>query len=260
MKDVQFVSLLISLYLASIQTVRAEVNNKFTLETGLEYYSGKYGTNQATDILYVPVTGKVQGKDWTLKLTIPYLEITGANTVVDRLGQTVAVASNNRSVRSGMGDWIVAATRNVYNGGSGGFAVNLTGRAKFATADSAKGLGTGANDYALETTVFKPYESLTTFGTLGYKNYGSPATYKLNDVFYGSLGGSYKFDQYTNGGAMLIASQRVMASRSNRAEVLLFVSHSLAKQWKTQGYVLKGFTNSVPDVGGGVLVDYVFLK
>ena len=258
MKDVLFFSLIISLFLASTQAAHAEVSTKFTLETGLEYYTGNYGGSQPTDILYLPVTGKVQRKEWTLKLTIPYLEITGANRVVDGLGQTIATASNNRTVRSGMGDWIVAATRNVYNGGAQGFLLNLTGKSKLATADSAKGLGTGVNDYALESTLFKPADILTPFGTLGYKRYGSPATYRLNNVFYGSLGASYKFSQDTNAGAMFIAGQRVMANKSNRAEVLFFVSHMLGRQWKTQGYVLKGFTDSVPNWGGGVLVDYIF--
>ena len=29
-------------------------------------------------------------------------------------------------------------------------------------------------------------------------------------------------------------------------KTLFFVSHKLEKNWKAQGYVLKGFTNSVP--------------
>jgi hypothetical protein len=157
-----------------------------------------------------------------------------------------------------MGDLLVAASRNVFNGGTGGSLIQLTGKAKFATANSSKSLGTGKNDYAVESTLFKPFESLAAFGTLGYKNYGSPAAYKLNDVFYGSLGGNYKFNRDTNGGAMLFASQKVMANKSHRTEALIFVSRTLGRQWKTRGYLLKGFTNSVPNWGGGVLVDYLF--
>ena len=257
MKDAISVSLISILFLASIHVVHAEVNTKITLETGVEYYTGKYASDHSTDILYIPVTGKIKGKEWTLKMTIPYLEITGASNVVNGLGQTTETVTHSHIVRSGMGDWVLSATRNIFNGGSGSFVVNLTGKVKLATADSSKGLGTGENDYAVESSLFKPSGSFTSFGTLGYKTYGSPAAYKLNNVFYGSLGGSYRFNPETSGGAMLIAGQKIMANRSNRAEVLLFASHILGKQWKAQGYLLKGFTNSVPNWGGGVLVEYI---
>ena len=252
------VSLIAVFCLASIQGVYADANTKMSLETGLEYYTGKFGTDHPTDILYVPVTGKIHSKEWTLKMTIPYIEITGANNVVGRLGQTVGTATHTHIVRAGMGDWVVSATRNIFNNGYNGFALNLTGKVKIAMADSAKGLGSGKNDYALETTLFRPSRRFTTFGTLGYKNYGSPEAYTLNNVFYGSLGGSYRFNRTTSGGAMLVAGERIMANRSNRAEAIFFFSHKLGKQWKTQGYMLKGFTDSVPNWGGGILIDYMF--
>jgi hypothetical protein len=223
----------------------------------LEYYTGKYGTNHSTDIFYIPVTCKVQNRDWTVKMTVPYLEITGANNVVDRLGLTTGIATHSHTVRAGMGDLLVSASHNALDGGANEISVRLTGKVKFATADSSKGLSTGKNDYAFESTVFKPSDTVTTFGTLGYKKYGTPATYKLNDVFYGSLGGSYKFSPDTSGGAMFYAGQRVMDNRANRSEVLIFVNHTLGRKWKTQGYLLKGFTQSVPNWGGGVMVDYV---
>ena len=258
MKGSQLFCLICLSFVTTARTAQADVVTRYTLETGMEYYSGNYGTSQHTDIVYIPVTGKVQGNNWSAKWTIPYIKITGTNSVVNQLGQTATGASGNPSVRSGMGDWLLAATRNVHNGGTNGFVVNLTGKVKLATADTAKGLGTGVNDYAIESTLFKPSPDITHFATLGYKIYGSSATYPLHNTIYGSLGSSYKFAQGTNAGAMLIASQKVMENKSNRAEILLFVSHTLGKQWKTQGYVLKGFTNSVPDWGGGILVDYQF--
>lgn len=252
-------AILIAMFLhITIQSVHAETNTRLTLETGLEYYTGKYGSNHSTDIMSIPVTCKVQNRDWTLKMTIPYLEITGANNVVDRLGQTTGIATHSHTVRSGMGDLLVAASHNVLNGGANGFSVKLTGKIKFATADSSKGLSTGKNDYAFESTIFKPTDGITTFGILGYKKYGSPATYKLNDVFYGSLGGSFRFSPVTSGGAMLFAGQKIMDNRANRAEMILFINHTFGRQWKTQGYLLKGFTQSVPNWGGGVLIDYIF--
>ena len=246
-----------SFALFPIHAAHAEADGKFSLETGMDYNTGKYGGSQSTDILYIPFTGKYQGKEWTLKMTVPYLRITGPSNVVNGVGQTVATATTTRSTRSGLGDVIVAATHNVYNGGAKGVMVNLTGKVKFGTADRAKGLGTGKNDYALESTIYQAFGDLTAFGTLGYKVYGSPATYQLRNIFYGSFGGSYKYDPVTNAGAMLILGQKVTATGSSRAEALLFANRKLDKNWKLQGYALKGFTNSVPSWGCGASVDYL---
>jgi hypothetical protein len=250
-------SFVASFALIPMHAARAEADGKFSLETGMDYNTGKYGGSQATDILYVPFTGKYQGKEWTLKVTVPYLRITGPSSVVNGVGQTVTYANAPRTSRSGLGDVVVAATHNVYNGGAKGIMVNLSGKVKFGTANSNKGLGTGKNDYALESSIFRAFGDLTAFGTLGYKVYGSPAAYQLRNIFYGSFGGSYKYDQATNAGAMLILGQKVTAIGSPRTEALLFVNHKLEKNWKIQGYVLKGFTNSVPSWGCGASVDYL---
>jgi hypothetical protein len=250
-------SLVTSFALFPIQAAHADGNGKFSLETGMDYNTGKYGGTLATDILYVPFTGKYQSREWTLKVTVPYLRITGPSNVVNGVGQTVATSTTTRTSRSGLGDVIVGATHNVYSGGAKGVMVNLTGKVKFGTADSSKGLGTGKNDYSLESSIYQAFGDLTAFGTLGYKVYGSPATYRLRNIFYGSFGGSFKYDQATNAGAMIILGQKVTATSSSRTEALLFVSHKLEKDWKLQGYALKGFTNSVPSWGCGASVDYL---
>jgi hypothetical protein len=251
-------SLVTSFALIPMHAAHAEADGKFSLETGMDYNTGKYGGSQSTDIFYVPFTGKYQGKEWTLKVTVPYLRITGPSSVVNGVGQTVTYANAPRTSRSGLGDVVVAATHNIYNGGAKGIVVNLTGKVKFGTANSNKGLGTGKNDYALESSIYQAFGDLTAFGTLGYKVYGSPATYQLRNIFFGSFGGSYKYDQATNAGAMLILGQKVTALGSPRTEALLFVNRKLEKNWKMQGYVLKGFTNSVPSWGGGASIDYLF--
>lgn len=259
MKRARIVARYIALLsVVSMQSVHGEVNDKFTFETGMEYFSGNYGTAQHTDVLYVPVTGKYRSKDWSLKMTIPYLEITGTSSVVNGIGQTVVPATNTDRFRSGMGDLSLSVSRNVHNGGPGGLMISLAGKVKVATASVDKGLSTGKDDYAIEATLFKVSERLSPFGTVGYKIYGSPAAYTLNNVFYGSLGASYKLNQESSVGAMLIEGQKVMAKRSARSELIFFGSRTFDKNWKIQGYLLKGLTSSVPDWGGGVLIDYVF--
>ncbi len=241
---------------APFQEASAEDIGKFSLETGMDYNTGTYGGAQSTSIKYVPVTFKYQRKLWSLKLTVPYLQISGPYNVINGLGPT-GTASTITSTRSGLGDVVATATRNIFYSDSSRSIVNMTGKVKFGTASSEKGMGTGKNDYAIQFEVYQLTGSMTSFGTLGYKVYGKPTGYTLNNVYYGSLGGSYKFNQDTNGGLLLSLAQQSTATGSSRKEVILFVSQKLGKYLKVQGYLLKGFTRSVPDRGIGASV--VFL-
>jgi hypothetical protein len=251
------VSLITSLALTSVQAACAGEGESFTLETGVHSSTGKYGGTQSTDILYIPVTGKYRSGRWTTKVTVPYLQITGPANVINGVGQTNAAAGTTRTSRSGMGDIVASVSNMVYYDASSGLFANLTGKIKFGTASSAQGLGTGKNDYAVQTELYRVNENLTTFGTLGYQIYGRPAGYRLNNAFYGSLGASYKLDQETSGGILLNLGQKITTAGSSRAEALLFASRKFDKAWKMQGYVLRGFTRSVPDWGAGVTVSYM---
>lgn len=240
------------------QSAYAEGAGKFSLTTGLDYSSGTYGGSQSTDIVYIPVTAKYREGGWRLKLTVPYLQIAGPGNVVKGVGVTRTAAATTRTTQSGLGDVVVAATHAVYSDAASGLMVNLTGKIKFGTASSAKGLGTGKNDYAVQSGLYKTTGQLTTFGTLGYKVYGKPAGYRLNNVFYGSLGGSYRFSAETNAGMMLNLRQRTTAAGSPLREAFLFISQKMNDRWKSQGYLLKGFTNSSPGWGVGASATYLF--
>lgn len=235
---------------------QADSGGTFSLETGIHHNTGKYGGTQSTDILYIPVTAKYRSGLWTLRLTVPYLQITGPANVINGVGATGPAAAS--TTRSGLGDIIAGATRNVYYNPATGFVVNMTGKIKFGTADSAKALGTGQNDYSFQVEPFQISGNFTTFATLGYKIYGSTPTYTLNNVFYGSLGGSYKFSEEANGGMMLSYSQKTTVTGSSHKEAILFADHKIEQNWKVQGYILKGFSNSVPSFGAGITIGYIF--
>lgn len=229
-------------------------SSKLSVESGVDYNTGDYGKTQSTDILYVPVTVRYQTGAWSMKVTVPYLKITSPGSVIGGVGP-VPTITTPRTTQSGLGDVVLAANKNVYNDSASGFMLNLGGKVKLGTADSAKNLGSGKNDYAVQADVYQTTGRLTGFGTAGYRKYGSPATYTLNNVYYGLLGGSYKFDKATGGGAMFNYSQKVSASSSPHREAIFFVSRKLENNWKAQGYVLKGFTSSVPDWGFGLTLN-----
>lgn len=224
----------------------------FSLTTGLDYSTGKYGGTESTDILYIPFSGKYEADKYTLKLTVPYLQVTGPGNVVRDVGQ-IGTASTTRTRQSGLGDIVVAGTYNMYDGRANGTLVDVTAKIKFGTADDAKGLGTGKNDYALQADLYKTLGKNTVFGTLGYKVMGSPAGVTLNNVFYASLGAGHQYSQETSAGLILDLREKASANGDAQQELTAYVSHKLGKTWKAQGYAVKGFSNGSPDWGAGAM-------
>jgi hypothetical protein len=240
------------------QAASAAESGDFSLTTGLDYSSGKYGGTQSTDILYIPFTGKYETGAWSFKLTVPYIRITGPGGVIRDIG-TFGTVRDTRTTESGLGDVVASATYNIYgSNGASPMLIDLTGKVKFGTADENKGLGTGENDYAIQVDLYKTVDKFTGFGTVGYKVLGDPVDITLDNVFYGSLGGSYKFTQQTSGGLILDLREKASATGAPQRELTAFVSHKIDKTWKAQGYLVQGFADGSPDWGAGAMVTYAF--
>lgn len=238
----------------SSMPAQGEEPGKFSLGAAVFRSSGTYGGVQSTDILYVPVIGKYTTKDWTFKLVVPYLRITGPGNVLNGVGLTGNANVTTRTTHSGLGDVIAAATRRVYEDRTSGFMVSLTGKIKFGTADASQGLGTGKNDYAFQANVAQPFDRVTAFGSAGYRIYGSPAAYTLNNVFYGSFGAVYKVVAHTDAGLMFDFRQQALVNGFPRRDAMLFVDQRFDRDWKGQAYLLKGFTSGSPDRAAGVSI------
>ena len=136
-------------------------SGSFSLTTGVDYSTGKYGGTSSTDILYVPLTGAYEMDKWLFKLTVPYISVTGPGNVVRGIGIIKNKAPGPRKTQSGLGDVVAGVTRNLIDVTSSGTLIDLTGKIKFGTADAGKGLGTGENDYAAQVDLTQTVSRLT---------------------------------------------------------------------------------------------------
>lgn len=229
----------------------------------MDLNTGKYGSSQSTTVRYIPFTGKYQDESWTFKMTIPYLEITGPQNLINVLNgvaPTGPAAASMPVTRSGLGDVVLTATHHTYSNVQSGFFARLTGKAKLGTASRAKGLGTEENDFAFQSDLYQMSGRVTLFGTLGFKAYGNPtgAAYKLNNGFFGSIGGVNRLTLNADAGATLNLGEKTLETGSHRAEAVIFGSYRIEKNWKVRGYVLRGLTESVPAWGTGAAIGYTF--
>lgn len=236
----------------------AENASTFTLTTGLDYSSGDYGDDVDTEITSVPVVAKYEADRWVLKLTVPYVTITGPGNVVPSIGQVGDTPRRRRTTESGLGDVTASATYNVFAGSASLPAIDITGKVKFATADEDKGLGTGENDYATQVDLYQGFGKFTALATIGYRVYGNPSFVNLDNVFYGSLGGAYRLAPKTSVGVIYDYRPKITPNGSPISEAVAFVTHTITDQWKAQAYVVSGFSDGSPDIGGGALISFVF--
>jgi hypothetical protein len=231
-----------------------------TLGIGAEYSSGKYGSTEDTDILYVPVTAKYETGPWALKLVVPYVRVTGPDNVIgagpDRV--TLSRDAAARRTDSGLGDITASAFYNLLNERRAPLGLDLGAKVKFATADEAAGLGTGEHDYSVQADVFKPIGDTTLFGSLGHRWYGDPPAAELRDVTYWSVGFSHRVSAAATAGVAYDYRPRISASGSAISEATAFVSFRLSPQVRLQLYGIVGFSDGSPDYGAGTALNFSF--
>lgn len=246
----QTILLAVVAMLAAAHVARAEV---WKLSAGVDYTSGDYGGDEDITTAYVPFTIKYRGARWGARITVPYLEVSGPATVLDADGQLIS--GPDRTER-GLGDVIGALTLyDVVSLPENSFYVDATAKLKIATADEEQGLGTGETDYAFQVDWYKDFERAGLFGALGYKMYGDPAGFDLDNAVFASIGGDYRLAGTTRAGLIYDYRESAIAGGDALQELTLFVSFAGLGGASIQPYVLTGLSDASPDWGAGIMVN-----
>lgn len=223
---------------------------------GSEYTSGKYGGEDNTEIWFFPIVCKYTRGPWLLKVVIPYLRVTG-------LSSTTAInlplaKKTSQSTTAGLGDVTAGMSYTLFEDTATGVMFDLTGNIKFGTADPEQGLGTGENDYAIKGELSKQTGKWGIFTDLGWKIMGSTPDLPLQDTWFGSTGLLYKISSKMTGGLIYDYRGEIADGGSKLSEATVFVSQKITPNSKIQFYILQGFSNASPDLGGGVALSTQF--
>ncbi len=241
--------------LAGMATAGQGDDPRLSIAAGAEYTTGTYGGDADIEDFYVPLKVTVDFRRLSFRLTMPYLSVTAPEgTVITGPGGEPIPGTGDIVTNSGIGDVIGSVTvYDVIRNRRLGFAMDLTGKVKFGTADVDKGLGTGENDFTVQADFLKFTDSITWLGSVGYKFRGQPPGATLDDSFLASAGGIYKVSDDTRAGMFFDYRESSIGADAAR-ELSLFVSNRVSDDWKLQAYVFKGFTDSSADWGGGFQV------
>jgi len=252
-----------SIFLTAItfQSNLALAEGVLSLTSGVDYSTGKYGQSESTDITYIPFLAKYETDDTTLKITVPWLKITGPGDVVGG-NAPIVIGKSNRPIttQSGLGDIVFTASHTIARLGEiKPLTLDLTGKVKFATASVSKGLGTGRNDYSIVLDAYKPINSsVTLFGDVGYKIIGNPDGINLNNVWFGTAGLSYKISPTSSAGFMADTRQATQNKSAPLRELSIFLMHKFNEQYKLQSYITHGYSDASTDWGGGIMLGRIF--
>jgi len=255
-RKVQITSLLGCLIMLQSVTAVAQDNDpKLSLSMGAEFTSGTYGGDVDIEDTYVPLTAVLDYGNVAFRLSMPYLSVSAPEGTIFDPGGEPLPGSGDMITESGLGDVIGSVTFfDVISSERLGFAMDLTGKVKFGTADENKGLGTGENDYTVQADLYKFVDRFTWMGSIGYKYRGDPAAVDFDNVLLASLGGTYKFTPDVRAGLFIDYRESALSGSDSIQELSGFVSRRLGDDWKLQFYALTGFTDSSPDWGAGLRI------
>lgn len=247
---------LITLISACLVSLAASAEGKLSLNTGFEYSNGDYGGVAETEIWMVPIGLKYQNGPMALRLSTAWLRISGPGGITPD-GEPVAGGGVN-ATEQGMGDVSTSLTWTLLDEGKYPFGLDAGAKVKFGTADEKKYLGTGENDYSLQTEIFKPIGPWFPSLKIGYSWKGDPAGMDYRNVWYGSVGADYRLSKTYSVGAYYDRRQKLTANGQPVSEAMAYLNTRLNEHSRLNAYLISGFSEASPDWGAGVSLGYIF--
>ena len=242
-----------ALFLASAAFAQGELS----AGAGLDYSKGDYGTGSETKILSIPFMARYDSEPWKLRLTIPWLRVTGEGNVIPGIGRTNRGRRGERT-ESGIGDTVLAGSYGAISDAQSGFGLDVTAKLKLPTGDEQRGLGTGSVDKTLQAEPYKRIDRITLFGTLGYTFFGDSDVVDLKNGYLYEVGASTRLDATDSVGGSLYGRQRVVEGGPAQRELTVFWNRRVAKAQRLQAYFLVGLADGSPDVGIGASALFSF--
>jgi len=232
---------------------RAEARRpvRFTVSTGFDFTKGEYETDDTTKLLYVPFGLKLDWKSAALKVTLPYLNVSGKGVDIDRPG----VNAN----ANGLGDIVMRASYAYIPWNRWLPIVELGGKVKFATANASEGLGTGANDYALQVDLFHSIADFAPFFSVGYRFVGDSDEFPdLDDTWFTSLGVGYRISRDVSAGFSYDWRQSAAPGYGDIHELAPYASFRFLEHYRAGPYLVIGLSENSPDIGIGTQISVSF--
>lgn len=243
-------------FLLLASTTAHAADAKLSVSSGLDYSIGSYGETEDTTTWFLPLNLKYQRGPMTLKLGMAYVWMTGPQTVTPE-GEPLPGGGVVTTVE-GFGDVTASLVTNVLDEDTAPLDLDLTGKIKFATADADKALGTGANDYSLQVSLYKTVGAWGPYLDLGYRWKGDPAGLDYHNVWYATVGASMRLSRLWSGGADYSWRDKLTPTSSPMSEATVYANYRLSDRNRLVVYGVAGFSDASPDWGLGFTLGQLY--
>ncbi|MDO8803100.1 MAG: transporter [Elusimicrobiota bacterium] len=231
---------------------------EWKFSSSVNYDTGKYGTPDRTDSVYIPFTLKHYYRDAELSVTVPYLRQSSKGQVTWVGGKPVGTAKKNGAVataaeasaESGLGDIAVRGTYTLKREGPRSFDLAVAGRLKLPTANRSKGLGTGEMDEGVGLEFAKEITPRWSLLADGYFTIiGDPDGVDFNNQVSLDIG-FYRPLRENLGLTVLYETQSAIADgNADPRSVSGTLSYSAPEGVQFSGGLTLGLSDGSPDIG-----------
>jgi hypothetical protein len=229
------------------------------VETGVDFSTGKYGTDNTTSVVNVPLRLRYRDGPYKLRLGIPFLIVQGPEQAVPNIG--VVGTSNGASTVAGLGDIRFSGSVRVLGGGTDDrLRAELTTGAKTPSGSRARGLGSGAWRLfgAVETTL-DITRNVWVENNLGWSApLASNDSLQLREFVYFSSTLNVDLNDRWTVGATLDTQQRAVSGGSTVLEVGVFAEYEIVRDTRVSVSAFRGLTRDSSDWGAGIVVSRTF--
>jgi len=236
-------------------------DDRFTVNLGAEYTTGKYGGSESVNEWYVPVTMRYSSDSWVYRVTVPYLEVTapsgGELIGYDPNGIPIYSGSTERETEAGLGD-IIASVKyaGIYKNIKLGLLVDIFGKVKLGTADENKALGTGENDYTVGIDFIKRDKPYSTLFGVGYTWRGDPPDLAIRDTYSAYVGVVRDVTDKLDMGLVYAYGLSAFSEQDDLQELDVDISYRFTTGTNIRFYGIYGMSDGSPDQGLGVSLGF----
>lgn len=231
--------------------------------SSLNYDTGKYGTSERTDSVYIPFTLKRYYTDYDLSVTVPYLSLSSTGLVTWVGGKPVRGTSRTTTAadsdEAGLGDILLRGGYTLMREEPDTFDLALAAKLKLPTADEEKGLGTGEADIGAGLEFAKLVSPGWTFLADGYYTLiGEPAGAEFNNQLALDLG-FYRELSESLGVTVLFEAQTAIVDGNDGARSLSgTLTHLASENTQLTAGLILGLSDGSPDAGVNIGVSKKF--
>ncbi|MDD5209159.1 MAG: transporter [Elusimicrobiales bacterium] len=234
----------------------AAVAEDWEFSSTVNYDTGRYGSKDRVESVYIPLTLKLKYYDADFAVTAPYLRQTSRGQVTRVGGKPVRVNTGNSGgeniAESGPGDMLLSAAYTLKLDGPRSFDLALAGRLKLPTASKSKGLGTGEMDEGAGLEFAKEVTPGLTLLSDGYFTIiGDPDGVDFNNEVMLDVGFYSPLSKSIGLTVLYETRSAILDGNADPRSVSGTFSYSMPGGAQFAGGITLGMSDGSPDLGAG---------